>query len=656
MPQQVEVPGVGLLEFPDGMSDAEMSAAIQRNFPQLAKPGMAEDVAKSVPSAAVRGVTNLAGAPADLWEMISGGLASGVAKFLPEGAEAQLREIAKPELPLPTSKRIREGIKPITGELYQPKTRAGKIVSGTVEGASGGGVFGKAQAGLGALGGISAELAGAFSGDNPWAKAIAGFAGPMAYQARANLRSAPGNMLRESMGPVDPIEFDKARQMMERSRRLGIDLMAPEAMPPSSLQQLASDVIASKEGGRVMNRFLANRPGQVKQAAAGLLDDVAPKSTPDVTMARAREAATGVIGNAERARSAAVKPAYEAAKRDVVPPENIQAIVSQIDDALPYMSPESRAAAEAFKRSIEGTNPNAAALDDLYKTTRNRTELPAIGATPEQKTAAAAVRPFNQSLDDSLKLSSGNIKSGREQYRQITQDVIEPLTSGPVGRVAGKQGFDPALPENLNPVSAIANEKLARPESIRELYTHLNKQDPQAFPGIARTYFENAFDQAAQRVQAGENRMVGANFAKAVIGTPQQEANFLETMRGVARANGKNPDEVARGAKNLMEILQATGRVPGAGSPTGGRLPTNEMAGRSNWATGMEMVSTAPAAPIAKRIREWAMSANYKRIAEVLTAPDSIDQLIRIGKYKPTTTTSMAFAAGLLEGTSESGR
>lgn len=35
MAQQVNVSGVGILEFPDGMSDADMAAAIQKNFPQI---------------------------------------------------------------------------------------------------------------------------------------------------------------------------------------------------------------------------------------------------------------------------------------------------------------------------------------------------------------------------------------------------------------------------------------------------------------------------------------------------------------------------------------------------------------------------------------------------------------------------------------------
>jgi hypothetical protein len=126
-------------------------------------------------------------------------------------------------------------------------------------------------------------------------------------------------------------------------------------------------------------------------------------------------------------------------------------------------------------------------------------------------------------------------------------------------------------------------------------------------------------------------------------------------MRGVAVANGKNPDDFARGAKNLMEILQSTGKVPGVGSPTGGRIASNEMARSSKWAAAMESASATPLRPMANKLRELTMGSNYRKLAEIMTAPDSIDQIIKIGKYKPQTETSMAFAIGLLEANAEAG-
>lgn len=47
--QLVNVPGVGMLRFPGGMSQQDMAAAIQRNFPQLGTPNQRAAVANSAP-------------------------------------------------------------------------------------------------------------------------------------------------------------------------------------------------------------------------------------------------------------------------------------------------------------------------------------------------------------------------------------------------------------------------------------------------------------------------------------------------------------------------------------------------------------------------------------------------------------------------------
>lgn len=608
------------------------------------------DVVKSAAAAIPKGVAGAYGLPGDLVDALTSFGEFGAAKIggLFGIPEERFYGMGKPEVPLPTSDRLRSAVSQVVP--YQPKTETGRRVGGVVESLSGAmSLGGKAQAIPGLLSGVGAETGGILSGDNQWVRAAGALGFPLAGAGVSAYRATPGQMVRESTGGMTPEQFALAKARIEQARQQGISLTAPEALPPSGIQQLASDVAASQSGGRVINQFMEQRPAQIQQAVeSNLLNRVGGAGTPDANMARARDAATNVISGAEKARSAAVKPMYEAAKADVIADPARAAIVQSIDDALPNLSPESRAAAIKFKQTLRATPDNAAALDDLYKTTRNRIDLPSIGATPEQKTAAGVLGPFNSQLGSALESGSPNIAAGRQAYRDITENVVNPLTAGPVGRVAGKQGFEPGSPESLNPISAISNERVARPESIRELYTHLNKQDPQAFPGMVRTWLENAFDAAQQTVQAGKNRMSGANFAKAVYGTPQQEANFLETMRGVAVANGKNPDDFAKGAKNLMDVLQLTGKVPGIGSPTGGRIAANEMAASSGAASVAESISAAPLSSVARKLRQWSMQGNYKQLAEVMTSPDSIDKIIAMGKYKPSTTTAQYFAAGAL--------
>lgn len=50
MAQQINVPGVGVLSFPDGMSDSDISAAIHKNFPQVGSPpGAAKATVGDIP-------------------------------------------------------------------------------------------------------------------------------------------------------------------------------------------------------------------------------------------------------------------------------------------------------------------------------------------------------------------------------------------------------------------------------------------------------------------------------------------------------------------------------------------------------------------------------------------------------------------------------
>lgn len=88
MSQTVTVPGVGDLEFPDGMSQEQMAAAIQKNFPQLHRPpdSKMEEIGKNIARQlgltaryAVEGITALPNMIGDALglkssEAVSGGL------------------------------------------------------------------------------------------------------------------------------------------------------------------------------------------------------------------------------------------------------------------------------------------------------------------------------------------------------------------------------------------------------------------------------------------------------------------------------------------------------------------------------------------------------------------------------------------------------
>lgn len=629
---------------------------------------VSSDVAQSIVPSAVRGVTNLLGTPADVWGLLSQGAAKGSGYVLerlglisPE-TKTKMAQLAAPELPLPTGENIRQVIG--ADNLYKPQTRTGKIVGAAIEGAAATPVGRtiaavKTLAMLGGAGGTASEVVGQAVEGSPSegaARIATGFAVPLALQGLLSLKNNPAQMIREATGKMTPEDFADAQRRLDVAKALGISLAAPEVLPVSSIQQLMSDVAASKGGGQVVNAFMANRPAQIKNAVQReLLDPIGAANTPDRNMAVAKDTATQVVKKAEQARTAAVDPLFKAARADVVPESLLDDIAQKAAAQNPFLDSVNREASNQFLRDLKATAQsleapnNAAALGSLYRSTRTKIDSPDIGASSAERATRGTLGALNQDLRAAVEASSPNFAAGNRLYQDITASVIDPLTAGPVGRVAGLHGFDPSLPPNLNPVSAIADAKMARPESIKELYSKLNAVNPEAFPSIARTWLENAFDAATQRVQAGENRMIGANFAKGVYGTDQQIANFAETMRGVALSNGvKNADEFVKGAKNLMEVLQMTGKVPNIGSPTGGRLPTNEMAQRSNVATVAESISTQPFTASAKALRVFVGQRNYKKLAEILTDPNSVQKIEKLGKYNPSTTTAQALAVSII--------
>ena len=111
MTQAVNVPGVGTLNFPDGMSQPDMAAAIKKNYPQI------HSQAPSAPRGNIRGQFEVrsvgkllgAGRPwrdwAESWRPCGPDFATNLVNLMPEGALGPKLDIGvKSEFPYLTAK------------------------------------------------------------------------------------------------------------------------------------------------------------------------------------------------------------------------------------------------------------------------------------------------------------------------------------------------------------------------------------------------------------------------------------------------------------------------------------------------------------------------------------------------------------------------
>jgi hypothetical protein len=125
MPQRIDVPGMGVVEFPDGMNDDQISAAIKQNMPQ--QPSTAADVAKSAGIGVAKGAIGLAGLPGDLAELGAKGINAATGYLGPKLGMDIPQVTGRHEQPwFPTSGEIQKNVEGSTGDFYKPQTTAGK--------------------------------------------------------------------------------------------------------------------------------------------------------------------------------------------------------------------------------------------------------------------------------------------------------------------------------------------------------------------------------------------------------------------------------------------------------------------------------------------------------------------------------------------------
>lgn len=627
-------------------------------------PSTGDDVLRTLPWIAPKAAAGFMGLPHDI-NALSEEAGAKVESMLPDSMQvpawlrtinealdsvSPLKQISRA---LPGAQDVRGLAEKATGPWYDPQTRTGKVVDTAGQTAL---TMGrnwlttpvKAAAMTGAIT-AGTETAGALSDDNPWARLVGGLAGGGIPTAVNVARGRVGNTIRASVGDVTPAQEAAALELQARGQAEGVPLTGTESLDAG--HGLAGRTVATLGGGQTMHEFTRDRPAQVAAAVdRRIIAPTGNTGTPSENAARAQTAATGVIDDAETARSAAVRPYYDAARRDVVSPDALQGVSDAIANQRPFFPlPGQQSALNRFSNVVD-TAPgmNASTVDALYKGARAESELPAIGATAEAKQAAAAMGPVTAALKSASE-ESANLVGGRKLYQDITRDVVDPLNAGPIGKVAGK-GYDPAaLPAVDRVTSTVSTPTQVRPSDIRTMYTHLNAKDAKAFPGIAKTWIENEVDAAVAPNRSGPNATAGSKLHQALYGSPQQRANFEEVMRGVAHANGVDPKQLVAGARNLMSVLERTGRTPGIGSQTQPRAELGHHLQGSLVADVMDSASLSkPLGPFAERVRQWANQGRDREIARILTAPDSVEQIVKLAKLRPNGLTARYYVAALL--------
>lgn len=501
--------------------------------------------------------------------------------------------------------------------LYAPKTTPGKFAETVGEFAVPGGVpsrsarlapgiarkAGEYAADLtrtAVIPGIASEAAGqATDGTSaePYARVIAAILGNTGG-AVLKSASAPEMVLRRATGPADQIDWQRAIDL--QNNPTGIRLTGPEAITQaqggaSALPNLQRVIEGSVEGRAATAPFFNERPGQVDRAVGNVLDQIAPQSaTPSVLGPRASDAATNVIRDVEQQRTAAVTPTYQAANTDLVPANDVNALLAQIGHTVSadqtgvlsgplndlrdrLIATPATAGAPATRTPVLGPNgqvlhyqttpavqPTPAVpitdvenLDRTRKYFRDRMDLPQIGQDAITKEQNAEVTGILQQLDGLMETHSPNFLAGKQQYADISRNVVQPIAEGPLGDVAGANGTA-AAGNAILPQNPLVGSQGETADAVRRLAA----EDPETTAALMRQILSDRYSKAATETQEGSREFAGAKFNKDVAGNGQRRAT-LDAALGALPNNA-----AAQSTPGLLDVLQATGRRKPIGSAT----------------------------------------------------------------------------------------
>lgn len=671
MPFDVELPdGRVLKDIPDGTTKAQIVAKLGSN-PDIAENGLPAwlDEASRVADKAVRGGV------------------MAIPNLIRHGGN-YLESI----MPTPDSTKITipESVVKAYDELTtprQPKTEAGKYLGAVGEGAVGalagpGGLVAPVRSLVtGAGAGAGSETAAHLFGDNALSRILGGLAGGGTTSLLTAAKTNKESLAREALKDVRPQDLATAKQRMIEAQAAGIPINLSQAMPRASNVDAYVDTLANSKHGVQTAEMLRNQPAQAAFGAEEQMANLPGQiRMPQVLANNAQEGATKAISNGVQAAGQAWQ---KMAPQGSLIPEQM---VGQLDNRLALMAKQypNTAAADLFNdvrsrlkapsQSPTGgspllgpngqpLNPPAVgpkyltdalqvkgAIDDALENFGKR-NLNTPGLDSKLLRRAQEVREMFNGLVDiyAPKLSAAN-----QAYNAVMEGTVDPLKKSVVGRIAGRSGASDVVEspqarlfsvfDKGTVPGATSSEILTLERSLREAGHAADFQD------AAKTWLAGKVSTA---LKSTDNRMPEdfAGRLRAAFGDPRQldqtSKGFQDTLAGLARSQGVPAAPYVKGFEHFMEIVSDAARRPGnVRGTTPGAIVQNagEGVGRHLGAVNFMTPLRQPLLAWSRWLEQDSLSA----MDRLLTSPEGVDTLIKLGKQPRMSHTAISTMATFL--------
>jgi hypothetical protein len=614
-------------------------------------PNVLKDVAKSAGAEYLKGVAGLLGAPADIAGLVTKGYDWAEQKIRGESADerrARTAEYDKNALIPPAtmekfgSHSIVEGLENLGGKLHKPETALGRGV-GTIAGFVPGAVLGPGgpirKLAAGALApGVAAEAGGNLPGVKgtalePWVRGGAAVIGGGAAALATAPRSAETALSRSLQGVDAGTVIPQAQALIDDAARMGVRLDWDEAIQQvtggaTRMGDLRRVVENSTGGGNVLKPLLAERPGQVQAAGDQAIGALAPNRLDPLRAGTgAQRAAEREIADAQAAINAATRADYGAAGRQRIGAPAQQAI--ETDPLYARALAEIRENPELSRGIANLPNDSVEVIDLAQRRMRElATNRRAPGEANTSNLAAANLEDARRApIEVAEQVTGGrygDYARARATQQTLRENILEPLDAGPIGKISRTTDITEQGKAILPNAPPPGSEQV-----VAEIVGRLARQNPDAAANVIHSHVRAAFDEATQALPTGPNQFGGAKFAAIVAGNGQQARNL---QAGVEALHGP---EAWRGFRRFVDVMEATGQRPQAGSATAYNTQLmKELSQSGNIAPELAGAAKTGGMSMFKRFNDYReqmnLGNNTAQIARILSDPRSGALLTRL--------------------------
>lgn len=588
-----------------------------------------------------KAATSTAGLPADALRLGQAGLdyseSIGTGKLY-EAVAAKNRNVGAFGIPNEVAQGVAQGARALGSESLQsyvpiqpPETRAGKLAAEGISFAAQGaalplGAGRAAAARLGATAGVASEGAGQVTEGKavePYARLAGALAGGVgAGIAQGRRAGAAANGAKAEFDKAIPeaeraVVLQKADAIMANASELGTQVSYLNALDQASGGRLNLSVLqADVEGMGRLRAFNAAIPGMNDRAASRVFDTIADVPTnPDAIGPAVGRAAEQEIGATQAAINGATRPLYRAAEQQSITPV-VQRALADGDPLYAQTLAEIRRD-PSLNRTVANLPDDNVAVQDLVS--RRMSEAARSARTPgsatESNLRAANLDDATRSVDAAAFTATGSaagVQGSLEQARAaqsaLREKYLEPLTQGPIGKLANRD-----LPtKKAREILFAENPEAHSAPQIQSAVSAVSERNPIAAEQIVRAHLEYNWNRVTQKLVGGPSENGGARWAAEMAGNSAQAENLYAGLRGL-----RDGDVRAEGLQRFMEVLNAQGKRQGQGSNTANKLQRREQREAGGGIAGRAVDIAAG----------WNLPSRFKTYAKEVMDGKHLDQI-----------------------------